>query len=239
MTSTPTQDSAFLRLPLEIRHEIYSYLIHLKNTRTLSMDETCDPASGLGPVTRLLGVSQQIRTEVHGLVHAVTTLEIKSCKPTCFTIEPHHVASKTHKKFFKKAFSDREWFCKLCQARKRGDIKVLRDARAELSKDEEQVPYQFKCWKVRIPVWVRYRFSWKLRYIADVDFRAKAVRVHSSSSSKSSNNTDSHPWYPERDAFINAMRFFAEQDGFSGITIADISLFLQKVVVELDQGTSS
>lgn len=195
------------------------------------MESTRDPASGLGPVTSLLGVSQQVRSEVHGLISAVTTFQIKACTTLCSTIEPEHIHSVTNERFLSKTLNDRKWLDRLWAAIERGKKNVLRDARAELRKDNKQVPHQLKFWRVCIPVRNDSHHSRVTGYVVDVDFKARAVRVRSCLSDKFSKNADSHLRSSKRDAFTNAMRSFTEQDRFNGITIADVSLFLDKVVL--------
>ncbi|KAH0371597.1 hypothetical protein KCU65_g1784, partial [Aureobasidium melanogenum] len=229
VATTPTQDSAFLRLPLEIRHEIYSYLIHLKQTKTLSTEVTLDPASGLDPVTRLLGVSQQIRSEVHGLIAAVTTLKIEACESIHSTIVPYYIYYSTTKKFLVKAVEDRGWARECFRA---GTPVATRDTLAKMIKDEKKAPHQLKFWKICIPVGSLFM---EPKYAADVDFRARAVHVYTLSSEEPSDDPDSDYWLTKKEAFTNAMRFFTEQDKFEGITIADMSLFLDKVALGLGQ----
>ncbi|KAG9520047.1 hypothetical protein KCV07_g4653, partial [Aureobasidium melanogenum] len=222
MASTPTQDSAFLRLPLEIRHEIYDYLIHTKNTKTLSMHICQDPTSGLNPVTNLLGVSQQIRTEVHGLIAAVTTLEIKACESGYSTIMPHYISYKATKKFLDKP--DSKWAMECFRV---GAEAALRDALAKISKDEKKAPHQLKFWKVCVPLCVG-RLCRETKYVANIDFRARTTRVHNPLGDESSNIPNSHDWSSEKEAFTTSMQFFTDQDRFDGITIADMSLFMEK-----------
>jgi hypothetical protein len=221
-----SKDSAFLRLPLEIRHEIYSYLIYLQNTRTLSVDETRDPASGLGPVTRLLGVSQQIRTEVHGLIAAVTTLRIRGYHRARLTIEPYYIRARKAQMSFEELDLQFKWADKCHRAALEGDTEAYNDALAELTKYDMKAPHQLKFWKVCIPVGNLFSI---VMYFVDVDFRASAVCIRRPSGNESSSDHVSHYWSAKKEAFINAMRFFTEQDGFDGITIAGMSLFMEKV----------
>ncbi|KAG9515923.1 hypothetical protein KCU93_g9316, partial [Aureobasidium melanogenum] len=207
MTSTPTQDSAFLRLPLEIRHEIYSYLIYLQNTKTLSLDETRDPASGLGPVTRLLGISQgRDRARL--------------------TIEPYYIHARKAQISFEELDLQFKWARECHRAALEGDTEAYNDALAELTKYDMKAPHQLKFWKVCIPVGNLFSI---VMYFVDVDFRARAVCIRRPSGNGSSSDRVSHYWSAKKEAFINAMRFFTEQDGFDGITIAGMSLFMEKV----------
>ena len=214
-----------------MRHEIYNYLIHRENTEISSMDETLDPTSSLDPVTCLLGISQQIRSEVHGLIAAVTTLQIRACEGLYFTIEPYYIVCKLDKKIVDKTVNDRAWTRKLWRARKRGYKESHRNALIELSKDKKEAPHQLKFWKVCI---ITGSFT-ETHYTADVDFRKGAVRVRNPIDEESSNDSNSHDWSTKKEAFSNAMRFFTEQDNFEGITVEGMSLFLDKVALELGQ----
>lgn len=224
-----SKDSAFLRLPLEIRHEIYSYLIYLQTARTLSMDETCDPASGLGPVTRLLGVSQQILTEVHGLIAVVTTLRIRGrhrARLAIEVIEPYYIHARKAQMSFEELNLRSKWARECHRAALEGDTEAYNNALAELTKYDMMAPHQLKFWKVCIPVGNTLSI---VMYFVDVDFRARAVCIRRLSGNEPSSDRVSHYWSAKEEAFINAMRIFTEQDGFDGITIAGMSLFMEKV----------
>lgn len=66
-------------------------------------------------------------------------------------------------------------------------------------------------------------------YVADVNFRAEVVCVRSSSGYNSGRRHNSHLLSSVEEAFTYAVRFFTEQDGFDGITIAGMSLFMENV----------
>lgn len=113
------------------------------------------------------------------------------------------------------------------------NTQALKDERAEMSKDDKKVPHQLKFWRVSIPFGCLFLRSQEIMYVVDIDFRARTVRVHNSLGDKSSNNSDPHYWPSEKEAFTDAMRFFTVKDGFDGITIADMSMFLEKVALRL------
>jgi len=176
------------------------------------MDNTRDPAGGLDSVTILLGVSQQIRTEVHCLVHAVTTLEAAANATPWSTIEPHYIAVRRARL---------EWKRECHRA-----TDAFRYALAELSKDDMKAPHQLKFWKVCIPF---ANFYGHIEHFADVNLRARVVCIREASGNQSSSDRVSDHWPAKREAFTNAMRSFTEQDGFKGISVADMSLFMEKV----------
>lgn len=119
-----------------------------------------------------------------------------------------------------------EWARECHRAALEGDTEAYNNALAELTKYDMKAPHQLKFWKVCVPVGNLFSI---VMYFVDVDFRARAVCIRRPSGNESSSDRVSHYWSAKKEAFINAMRFFTEQDGFDCITITGMSLFMEKV----------
>lgn len=154
---------------------------------------------------------------------------MKACESAHSKIKPRYIVAEIVQRHFDAAISDYKMAKKSCGP---GNPEAKRDALAGLSKDEKKAPHELKFWKVCVLVGGLWTPTCRA---VDIDFRARVVCVYNLLSEESSNDPCANHWLTNKEAFTNAMRFFTEQDGFEGITVECMSLFLDKVALGLGQ----
>lgn len=212
-----SQDSAFLNLPLEIRHQIYNYFIRV------GLKKGVTPYA-LIPLTNLTGVSQQIRCEVYNMIAAVKKFHISAGIFSDLTLKPLSIATeirlmntRTRSCFESLSPEDKCAF----------GTYVGRDI--QNSKDEiksKEPPAQFNFWRVHVSV---FNTHGERRLTADINFQEKEVCV----CRPGTLDDDVHDF---EKAFINAMLEFTKEEGFNGVTIQDVSRYLEQVTLPNPNG---
>lgn len=187
------------------------------------MEVTLDPASGLDPVTRLLGVSQQIRREVYNLIATVATFHLKVGVFKNLTLKPYSTAlnismrndeiargqaliSRIGSRYARKAFRER----------------IIQQIEEDIKVDKE-VPHDFKFWKLCISV---LNTQGRTRLVADIDFRKKEFCV------SSTHWRDFRDWEHARSlkkTFNYEIQEFTKEEEFNGLTVQDVSRFLEQI----------
>ncbi|KAH0288187.1 hypothetical protein M436DRAFT_64657 [Aureobasidium namibiae CBS 147.97] len=196
MVSIVTQDSAFLKLPLELRHQIYNYFIRVRLKKGVT-------SNALKPLTNMTGVSQQIRREVYDIVAAVKTLHVSAGVFSDLTLKLLSTAINIRSMNHHASAS-----FELLPLEVKSAFQAARNRTIQKLKDEienKKVPAQFKFWKKK-----------------EVCVCRPGIVEDDSSDFKK--------------AFIDAMLKFTKGEGFNGVTIQDVSRFLEQVTMPDPKG---
>lgn len=215
------QDSAFLDLPLELRHQVYNYFIHLRANKIMPT------SNALEYVTNLTGISQQIRYEVYGFLAAVNTLHTNAGIFRYFTLRPLSTATKI------KSMNSRASLCfETLLPEDHSAFREVFEGKIQRLKDEikpKEVPSKAKFWKVCVSVVSAHR---RVRLVANIDFREKEVIV----CRPGTVSDDLHDLHDFQKTFVNAMQEFTKEENFDGLTVQDVSRFLEQVTMPDPKG---
>lgn len=221
------QDSAFLSLPLEIRHQIYSYLIRVGLKKEVT-------SNALKPLTNLTGVNQQIRCEVYGMIAAVTTFHIDAGIFSNFKLKPLDIASKIRSMSSRVVFDP--GYVSLARSHYgQSSLRSMQEGLIQTLDDEIkslEVPAQFKFWKVCVSI---FNTDGERRLVANINFKEKEVRV-CRPGAIDDDLRDQDPAGSLEQTFIDVMQKFSKMKGSDEVTIQEVSRFLEQVTMPNPNG---
>lgn len=180
--------------------------------------ETVTPKT-FKPVTKLTGISQQIRYEVYDFVAAVNTFHIDAGVFRDYTLKPLSTATEFRSMNSRMSASFKLLLPKLESAFRMYWERMIRNLKDEIKSKE--VPSQLRFWKICVSTFNTHGI---LRLVADINFKESKVSVRTLGAVHRSQRSFEK-------AFVNAMQKFAKEAGYDGVTIQDVSRFLEQVTL--------
>lgn len=169
-------------------------------------------------------MSQQIRCEVNNLIGAVNTFHVSAGVFGDFTLRPLATATKIVMMNCRMR-SSFQWSSPEAKRAFRADrVKMIQNFKDEIKSKE--VPSQIKFWKVDVSVWDALG---RVRIVANINFKEKEVCACRPGTVVD----DLHDF---KKAFIKAMQEFTKEEGFNGVTIQEVSRFLEQVTMPNPKG---